>query len=287
MKLSKIPILLITFVFTLNSCGFYNVTRTYDLPQNSVEDASEPKIVHNKNLFGLDAKYLGSLKLEYNGAPGNITKDNVFIKLKSEAKHIHGDLINIVYYEKMIDSDICYRCIADIYKLHENQYSDVVLSSDSRDILSYENRPLLNWNDFKIFLPEDSSIPYKISVNIFMNSEVNAWLGTLKNFRTNATIFFDASSVKSSYMSDYNLKHIQLIFDLAQVYAQRLESYVNNEIKRTSSRSKIQKILDEYYDKLKEEINTYSTETDYGQNIEIQQSWCKKIEAYKNKEVID
>lgn len=275
--------ILFSFLISLliqNGCT-YTITRSYDLPTNKTVDPDlKPMIVFKKNLYGLNCIYKGSLKLEYGGAPGDIPKEKAFDELRNEARCLDANLINITNYVKMVESDVCYSCIADIYSVQYDAFSAIVLTSEHRDTLKYNTRSKLEWKDFKVFITEESIVPYRITENIIMNFDENLW-GTYKEFSSQAVLFLDASGVKKSFINDSNLLHIQMIFDLAQIYSKRLDGYVNNEMKKTSDPRKVRLVHDEYFERLIQEIRKYSIETEYGKNFEMQNRWAETIRVYK------
>lgn len=278
----NIRILLLVLFLIIGSCT-YQVSRTYKLPKEKIINSDiSPQIVYNKDLYGLNYIYKGSIKIEYGGAPGDIPKDKAFNILKLDAQYLNANIINVTDYLEM-EKGICYRCIADIYSVSKDQYSETVLNAKGRDILYYKTNPKLKWEDFKLFIPEDFNQPYRIAKNIMMISDMNLWLGTYKNFSSQAVLFLDASGVKKSFINDSNLIHLQLIYDLTQIYSKRLDKYVNDEIKRTSRRQKIQMIVNDYLKNLELEIAKFGEETEYGKNMDKQKEWMEKIEKEKMK----
>ena len=75
--------------------------------------------------------------------------------------------------------------------------------------------------------------------------------------------------------------HVQIIFDLTQIYSKKLEYFMNQEAAKTNNRQEVQMIMDEYSKKLGKEINQYKAETEYGQNMAMQIKWNEKVEAMK------
>lgn len=277
------PLLLLSLIFGLSSCSFYIPTRTYvHIEKGLAKTSFNPNIVFDKNLIGLNCKQLGTIKLEYSGVPGKLTKEQIFDDLRHEAYCIDANLINIVKQVKMTNSEILFSCLADMYIVQDDIYSKNILSSNLRDTLVYDTNSKLKWADFKILIPEESNIPYQITTDIRMTADVNAWLGTYKQFSTMAVLFLDASGVKKSFMTESNLRHIQLIYDLTQIYSKRVEKYMNQTKKGAINQEKIQGEINEFADKLKSEVSQYSIETEYGKNIENQRLWSEKIENYKN-----
>lgn len=276
-------LLLLSLFFGLSSCTFYIPTRSYVLIDKGLAKTSfQPNMVFDKNLIGLNCKRLGTIKLEYSGVPGKLTKEQIFDDLRHEAYCIDANLINIVQQVKMPNSEILFGCVADLYLIHEDIYSKKVLSSKLRDTLIYETNSKLKWTDFKILMPEESNIPYQITTDIRMTADVNAWLGTYKQFSTMTVLFLDASGVKKSFMTESNLRHIQLIYDLSQIYSKRFEKYMNQTKKGAINQEKIQGEISEFSKKLKAEVSQYSKETEYGKNVENQRLWSEKIEKYKS-----
>jgi hypothetical protein len=267
-----ILILFTNLIIFLTGCS-YKVTRYYNVPENKTNKLDcECKIVLKKDMYGINCKYKGRIKLDDSGVSINCTQKEAFEILKNEACILDANLINIVDFIEPGESS-CYRCIADFYSIQYNELSNNILEKNNRDTLKYLTRSKLKWEDLKIIIPEDSLIPYKIYKNFEMYSDMDAWVGTYKNFRVKGVLYLDVSGVKRSFINDSNLNHIQLIFDLTQIYSRKLEQY--------GKRQKIQEIVNEFLNKLEQEAEKYSQETEYGKNIEEQNRWIKKVETYK------
>jgi len=282
-KKNFINIRLILFIILptiLAGCS-YKITRSYELPENKILNQNcIPKIVFLKNVYGLDCKYKGSIKIDDGGLAINCSKEKVLEQLKKEACLLDANLIDIVDFVEPGYST-CYRCIADFYSIQYDDFTNKILANENRDTLKYNTRSKLKWEDLKITIPENSDIPYNIVSGIDLHSGLTFWSGKFKNFSIQSIIFLDVSGVKKSFINDTNLIHIQMLFDLAQIYSKKLENYLNTEIPRTGNQEKIFYHINEYKAKLAQEQHNYIYETDYGRNKELQKKWIEKINSYK------
>lgn len=264
----------------ISSCS-YKVTRTYsikDSPSYIVKSDTSKIIVKNKNLYGLNAEYVGSIKLDDTGTTIKCSEKRAIEKLKQEANYVNANLINITK-EIYPGYSTCYRCVADFYNYKKDSISDKILKQEKRIIIKYDSIKKLQWEDFKLELSDSIPYPYDFTSNIELNSVRRSfWTGAFKDFKAQAVFYSDISGVKASYRNEENLNHVNGLFKLTHIYAIELEQYLALESIKTSNPVTIQEIVDKYLQELFYTQKKYINETDYGRNKVSQQNWNRYIE---------
>jgi len=278
MKSTLLSILI--FIF-LTSCS-YKITRTYQVPESYSVSDCDPNIFVKLDLSGVNKKYLGTIKLDDSGFTSNCSKSRAFSFLKDEACKIGANVV-IINEEALPNlGSSCYRCIADLYQIEMDDHIRQIMEYKFRVFIKYNDQQNLEWSDFKNILPATSIIPYVFNGNIELRSGgASFWDGALKDFEAQGKLYTDISSVKLSFKNDSNLKHLQGLFDINQIYSKKLENYLNNGIERTHIKGKIQIILDKFVQDMFEEQRKYMEETNYGQNDKEQTKWFEIIRKEK------
>jgi hypothetical protein len=270
--------LLIILILFISSCS-YRITRNYNNSNsNQTSSNCNPLILKKKNLYGLNAKYLGSIKLDDSGISINCSEKKAKETLNHEACSIKSNLINITE-EVYPGYSSCYRCIADFYFVDfSDEITKEILEGNNRTILKYDSINKIVWSDFKLSLSDTSSVPYYFVSNIELESGgATFWTGAYKDFKAQGVFYGDVSKVKLSFVSDENLNHIEGLYYLTQIHAKRLEQFLNSDNPKTANRGRVQNLLDQYLNNLSNEQNRYMKETEFGQNNSAQQEWMDKI----------
>ena len=213
------------FVFVLLTGCSYQIVRNYPVPYEQQQSFNDPKIVKGKNLAGLNAKYLGSIKLDDLGFTINCSEYNALIVLKSEAKKINSNLVNITD-ESYPGASTCYRCTADFYSISNNKLTNEIIEKPQREIIRYDTNSVLKWDYFNTV--DTLNVPYIFVSNIEVLSTGTSFLtGAYKRFRTRGVLYSDLSAINSANKNDSTLQHIQILYDLTQLHAKKLEQLVN------------------------------------------------------------
>lgn len=270
-------IIISSLLLLITSCS-YKIAKNYKTTGNYqiIQDV-QPLLVKHKNLYGLKAKYLGTIKLDDSGFTINCSEDKAIEKLNSEAGRLNSNLINITE-EVYPGYSTCYRCVANFYKIDFDSIAIDILKKPKRMTIKYDSIDKIKWTDFKIPLSDSSIVPYLFYSNIELESKgASFWDGTYKNFRAQGVFYCDVSMVKTSFVSDSNLIQVQLQYDLTQLYAKRLEQYLNSDSFRSGNRVKVQNVLDRYFNDLLLEQKKCLDETEYGNNRIAQQNWREKV----------
>lgn len=251
------------------------------------DSTCNPEIYRKKNLFGLNANYLGSDiigdELTYLSVK-RCSEAAAMEKLKSQACYLNANLINITIEikpgETIIanDKSPCYRCIADFYSIDLNELTVKILNRENRKIISYDDNKPITWKDFDIELPESSIVPYEFLSNIeLLTGKMSFWTGAFKEYKAQGVFYCDLSKVKKSIITEQFEKQFELLFSLTQLYAKRLEFDLNSRNPKISNSRKIQKIIYGYLTLLAIEKDSFNRETEYGNNKIALKNWEDKI----------
>jgi hypothetical protein len=262
----------------------------YEKPKEKISsDSCNPKIVLQRDLFGLKADYLGSIKIDEPIAywtKASCSKEKMYKKLLADACALKANLIQIK--SEINPGEVippyhrspCYRCIADYYSFEFDSLSSEILNQENREKVYYKEDVKLKWSDFKVRLPESNEKPYEFISNIQLRSgSISVWTGAYKDFQAIGVFYSDVSKVKSSFANINNEKITGLLFNLTQVYANRLTDFLNSTRPGIADRNKLQKIIDEYTDELNLEIENFNKDTGFGSNQINLQKWENKINS--------
>ena len=146
--------------------------------------------------------------------------------------------------------------------------------------LAYEQGRKLTWQDFKGKpKPSDMHKGAEITVSIFLKiRDTSFWSGKI-TYDAYAVAFKDESWVKPAYKDDYSLKHEQLHFDIAHLYAETLEVELNSLDSKTSKdQAAVEKMLKNQLAEMSKFQDRYDRETQGGNNYAKQKKWATKIE---------
>ena len=279
-------IFILSFTFMI-SCS-HTITTNYQVPAYSKSDNScNPEILKAKNLFGLYVTYLGTIKLDesFTAINRKVCSESAAIeKLKSQACALNANLINITSEIKPGETippyqmSPCYRCIADFYAIDYNEQVKSILAESNRKTIKFEETQLISWKDFDIELAESSSVPYEFMSNIeLVSGKMSIWTGAFKEFKAQGVFYCDISKVKKTFATEQNKKQIELLFSLTQIYAKRVEKFLNTKKPKIAHKDKIQEIIDGYFAKLAIEKADFNMETEYGNNKIALKKWEDKI----------
>ncbi|MGK6344053.1 hypothetical protein ACMGDK_17715 [Chryseobacterium sp. DT-3] len=138
----------------------------------------------------------------------------------------------------------------------------------------------LQQSDFQGKIPDNNTIDhagtaFNIGYEIVSNS---IWTGRMK-IRTYAIFDQSKSWLNESFYSDNLLNHEQKHFDIAQVFAYKLQNLINKEIKKSEDFSSkflsLSKLIEDECLSFQEK---YDAETDHGTIPEVQKEYDKIIE---------
>ena len=141
----------------------------------------------------------------------------------------------------------------------------------------------LSWGDFKMRLPETRSGDAHTEVNITWRYNTYCPDNALW-FTVTALFLTEKSWVAPSQESETLLRHEQLHFDLAEIYAralrQRLNSFKVDCEPTAATDTQIDQIGNKYVDALNAAHRRYDLETQHGLNGTRQGEWEQKVRAF-------
>jgi len=148
------------------------------------------------------------------------------------------------------------------------------------NIVAYEPGKKLTWQDFKGRpKPTDTHKGAEITISIFLKmKDTSFWSGRI-TYDAYAVAFKDESWVRPAYRDDYSLKHEQVHFDIAHLYAETLEVKLNSLDSKTSKdQAEVERILQEHLAEMRAFQDRYDRETNGGNNHAKQKKWLTKID---------
>jgi hypothetical protein len=287
-KLSKFDLIpdriKVYFIYLLaiifSGCS-YKITKNYKAPTNSiVEESASPLIVKMKDITGINSEYLGSIMLNDAGFTIKCSESHAMEILNAEAKKLNANLVNIkVEYTRDISSS-CYRCYADFHKAFLDDRLQEILKKTTRSKSYYDTLNNLKWSDILLATNDSYLKPYTFFSNLEVNSSgVKYQNKKFTGFKVNSFFYDDVSFVSQSFINDSNLVHLRLLYDISQIYAKRLENYLNYENIRSDSPFLIDFIKNKFLQDLYTSEELYISETDFGRNLNKQAIWSAKIKA--------
>ncbi len=147
------------------------------------------------------------------------------------------------------------------------------------DVLAYEPGKRLNWQDFK-GRPSytDRHKGAEITVSIFLKMRPTSfWSGAI-TYDAYAVAFRDDSWVRADYRDDYTLKHEQLHFDIAHLYAESLEIELNSlDKKEIRKPGMVEALLTKHIQLMQEYQDYYDRDTHGGNYARKQREWERRI----------
>ena len=152
--------------------------------------------------------------------------------------------------------------------------------SQSGDSLVYSENKSLTWNDYK-GIPNSSerSLGFKLSYTINMiRTKVNWWSGC-GTYVAYAIVDKDSSWVLPGFRKDQYLAHDRIHFDIAEIYALKLEKALNYAKINVGNRKEINFFFYSYVNKMKEEENRLDQETQFGNDTVAQKKWYEDTKS--------
>ncbi|QBA21003.1 DUF922 domain-containing protein [Chryseobacterium indologenes] len=142
--------------------------------------------------------------------------------------------------------------------------------------------------DFKDFAPptheEDNSTGAESYIGIDYKIVSNSiWTGKIK-IKIDAIFYSEKSWVNKKYIANSHiLNHEQKHFDIAHVFADKLQNIINSQIKGTKDyNDNFQKLYDENFVEYSAFQVRYDLETEHGANLEQQNKYNDIIESMVN-----
>lgn len=152
----------------------------------------------------------------------------------------------------------------------------VILSAQSKDeeLLEWSTSKKLTWNDYKA--NPDPASDAAASTTTYLSIEYNI---TLKSFGYKIRSRFSKTRSWGLHKTDYILTHEQGHFDIAEIFARKLNKLMKEyKFDWRTYKDELKKIYQGVMNEKEEMQNKYDEETNHSINKEKQEDWLKKIE---------
>ncbi len=153
----------------------------------------------------------------------------------------------------------------------------VILSAQSKDeeLLEWSASKKLTWSDYKA--DPDPYSDAAASTTTYLSIEYNI---TLKYFGYKIESRFSKTRSWGLHKTDYILIHEQGHFDIAEIFARKLNKLMKGyKFDWDTYRQDLKKIYQDVLSEKEEMQNKYDEETNHSINKEKQEEWLKKISA--------
>ncbi|MCK5052171.1 MAG: hypothetical protein KAS53_10655 [Candidatus Cloacimonetes bacterium] len=274
----KIILSLMSILILISACSeniaVYNSEDVRQMTENQAVT-----IVFEKDLTGIDCEGLERYRLE-NLIDGLYCFELEAIEqINEEAISLGANFVNIV--ELSIISRLDYSGFVEFYNVNFQQFTYAALAKENREFIYYKEKPDLLWEDFINIIPEQDSVDYLIKFDLYADADVSLLWGNIKDFHVDSAFFSDLSGVKESIKTDSRLLFFQLIYNLSQIYAGRLEKFLENDLAKPRTNDRIQDSLIKYYKLFEKEKKLLIKDTDHGRNENKLKSWKVIIDNYR------
>jgi len=146
--------------------------------------------------------------------------------------------------------------------------------SKEEDLLDWSASRKLTWNDYKASPDPESDAA--ASTTSYLAIEYNI---TSSSFGYKIQSRFSKTRSWGLYKTDYILSHEQGHFDIAEIFARKLNKQMSEyRFNKKTYQQDLNKIYQDILDEKEILQNQYDNETDYSRNKEKQAEWLKKIE---------
>lgn len=155
-------------------------------------------------------------------------------------------------------------------------FTPTILSAQSKDeeLLEWSASRNLTWNDYKA-LP-DASSDAAASTTTYLSIEYNI---TLTSFGYKIKSLFSKTRSWGLHKTDYILSHEQGHFDIAEIFARKLNKLMKEyKFDWSTYRQDLKKIYQDVMIEKEDMQNEYDKQTNHSINKERQTEWLKKIE---------
>lgn len=169
------------------------------------------------------------------------------------------------------------------------------------DTLTYSSARKLSWSVFQAAVDENptadkAELPVTLVVQAesrirpfhkaelattisMVHTHTNALTG-VATFKARAYVYRDRSWVFPAYIEDSGvLAHAQLHFDIAELYARKLEHEINSRKINGNNRIKMEAIFHSHYSQMRQEQKQCDADTQGGAHPGKQREWERKIQS--------
>ncbi len=142
--------------------------------------------------------------------------------------------------------------------------------AQSESSFSYEQQPVLTWDDFKVaFTSENDSVDAFVSISLQMRQVGTSYkMGYARSriYEAHAVVNRNSSWVKAGTRDSSALRHLQYAFNLAELIAKKLVWEVSEAKIRPRQMKKVDEISAVYVKFYKQCLRGYYDDTDHGRN---------------------
>ena len=142
------------------------------------------------------------------------------------------------------------------------------------DTLIYRSKKIIEWNDFRKQPtdPKSNDDHFLYLTFVTIAKKVNVLSGVIK-VESFGTIRKDLSWAKPEIQSPTLLSYFQMKYEIAELYAKKVENEINSKYINAGNRSKLSGIIDIYLEKMKMTFQKMDNESNFGQNSERIEQW--------------
>jgi hypothetical protein len=209
------------------------------------------EVLFRENALDIEKTPVAEIEIKDNGLSIGCSLDKVLELAKDNAKSVGGNLILITEHLKPDRKSSCHRIKGEIYNVEDPTYYN-------SKIIWTPERPI----KISDFLASTENRPFQATTYSGFGYEYYG-KSFAKTFTIKVEVYFDKelSYFKTSEHDADVLKHEQLHFDISELYARKLISRINNEIKTFFDWEQKNKIMfDEVYKELTITQDKYDSE---------------------------
>ncbi|MGY0407669.1 MAG: DUF922 domain-containing protein [Polaribacter sp.] len=160
------------------------------------------------------------------------------------------------------------------FYFHSFSFYSQIAKKDS--IIFWSKNKKLTWDDFKGVKKDTNFIGAKTYAGILMLPYLN---DTSKKYSYKVfACFYKYKSSTDTNHSDYILKHEQLHFDIAEIFARKIKQEIEIQESK-SSYVNYSSIYNKKYKSYRLYQKLYDAQTNHSTNFEMQKKWKEKIQS--------
>ncbi|WP_253279788.1 DUF922 domain-containing protein [Nonlabens sp. MIC269] len=155
----------------------------------------------------------------------------------------------------------------------------LVLNSNPSEYFTYEDHPVLTWEDFKGVPPQNARHFASVNTGIAYSYEVKILKGDFHLSYEVESQFYPQLSWKKNIQESSRdlLAHEQLHWDISEIYARKLRTALSKYRPRKSYKTDLNEIFQKIESERRKLQKQYDRETNHGINKEEQARWYIKI----------
>ncbi|MDR2039340.1 MAG: hypothetical protein LBQ60_15560 [Bacteroidales bacterium] len=152
-----------------------------------------------------------------------------------------------------------------------------LLNLYANDTIAYKLKSKLDWSDFGMTpnFDDSSKIHWEPTI-VTYTKKVDIWFGTIK-VESFVGFLKDSSWVKPEFKTDLMLDYVQLKYEIANLYAKKVETEINKKKINAAMTRKISKIIESHIENMNSILERYDIETNFGANQNMIEKWRGKF----------